>query len=56
MIQSPREGEKIQFVGVHAVKWQKVVDGEIEYPSVAFVEATEEEIGKEYERIFGHPY
>jgi len=55
IIQSPKEGEEVQFLGVHAVKWEKVVGGELFYPSVAFVEATEEEIGKEYERVFGNP-
>lgn len=56
MILSPKEGEEVQFLGVHAVKWRKVVDGEIENPTVAFIEATDKEIREEYEKIFGHPH
>lgn len=55
MIQSPKEGDEVQFLGVHAVKWRKVVDGEIEYPTVAFIEATDEEIREEYKRRFRCP-
>ena len=56
MIPSPKEGDLVQFLGVHAVKWQKVVDGEIIEPKVAFVPATDEEIKEEFESIYGHPH
>lgn len=56
MIQSPKEGDEVQFLGVHAVRWRKVVDGEIIEPKVAFVEATDDEIREEYESIYGHPH
>lgn len=55
IIQSPKEGDEVQFLGVHAVRWQKVVDGEIIEPKVAFVEATDDEIREEYERRFRCP-
>jgi len=56
LIQSPEDGDEVQFLGVYAVRWKEVVDGKLEYPAVAFIEATDEEIRKEYENRFGHPH
>jgi len=52
----PKEGDEVQFVGVYVLKWRDVIAGKIREPTVAFTEATDEEINREYERIFGHPH
>lgn len=55
IIKPPKDGDEVQFVGVYVLKWNEV-EGRIDQPTVAFVEATNEEIREEYEKIFGHPH
>lgn len=55
IIKPPKDGDKVQFVGVYVLKWNEV-EGRIDQPTVGFVEATNEEIREEYEKIFGHPH
>lgn len=55
IIKPPKDGDEVQFVGVYVLKWNEV-EGRIDQPTVAFVEATDEEIRKEYKRRFRCPH
>lgn len=56
MIPAPKDGDPVQYVGVYVLKWKDVITGKIKEPTVAFAEATDDQIMKEYELRFGHPY
>ena len=48
MISPLKEGDEVQYVGVYVLRWNKT-----EEPEVGFVPASQKEIRKEFEDIFG---